>query len=64
VTVAIAKTQSIRLGSEDVAILEEIQRRTGLFGLSEAMRYALRQYAQQAAIDVPKPKPKPKTRQK
>lgn len=54
-----AKVQSIRLAAEDVAILEEIQRRMGFLGLSDAMRYALRQYAQQAGID-PKPKPKRK----
>lgn len=59
---ATAKIQSIRLAAEDLAILEEIQRRTGLFGLSDAMRYALRQYAQLAEIGDSKPKPakKPK----
>ena len=58
---AAVKQQSIRLAPEDVAILEEIQRRMGFLGHSDAMRYALRQYAQQAGIDVsPKPKPKPK----
>lgn len=55
---AAAKQQSIRLGPEDVAILEEIQRRMGFLGYSDAMRYALRQYAQQAGIEVPKPKPR------
>lgn len=58
---ATAKAQTIRLAPEDVAILEEIQQRMGFFGYSDAMRYALRQYAQQAGIDVkPKAKPKPK----
>lgn len=53
---ATAKQQSIRLASEDVAIIEEIQRRTGLFGLSDAIRYALRKYAQAEGIVLPKPK--------
>lgn len=54
---ATAKTQSIRLSEEDVSILEEIQRRTGMFGLSDAMRYALRQYARAEGIEAAKPKP-------
>lgn len=53
---ATAKQQSIRLAAEDVAIIEEIQRRTGLFGLSDVLRYALRQYAQSEGIVLPKPK--------
>lgn len=58
---AAAKQQSIRLADEDVAILEEIQRRMGFLGISDAMRYALRQYANQAGIDfAPRPKPKPR----
>lgn len=57
---AVAKQQSIRLAPEDVAILEEIQRRMGFIGYSDAMRYALRQYAQQAGIELPKPRPRPK----
>jgi len=55
--VATAKIQSIRLAAEDVAILEEIQRRMGFLGHSDAMRFALRQYAQQAGIEIAKPKP-------
>jgi hypothetical protein len=61
---ATAKIQSFRLADEDVAILEEIQRRTGMFGASDAMRYALRQYAAQAGIETTKPKPKPKPKRK
>ncbi len=58
---ATAKIQSIRLAPQDVAILEAIQQRTGLFGLSDAMRYALRQYALGEGIDVnPKPAAKKK----
>lgn len=57
---ATAKIQSIRLAPEDITILEEIRRRTGLLGLSDAMRWALRQYAQAEGIDFSKPKPKPK----
>ncbi|HMR08834.1 MAG TPA: hypothetical protein PKA88_23800 [Polyangiaceae bacterium] len=58
---ATAKQQSIRLAAEDVAILEEIQSRTGLFGLSDAMRFALRHYAKTEGIEV-KPKPRRKKR--
>lgn len=53
---ATVKQQSIRLAAEDVAIIEEIQRRTGLFGLSDVLRFALRQYAQAEGIEPPKPK--------
>lgn len=53
---ATAKMQSIRLGADDVAILEEIQRRTGLFGVSDAMRFALRHYARTERINVSRPK--------
>jgi hypothetical protein len=59
-----AKIQSIRLTAEDVAILDEIQRRTGFIGYSDSMRYALRQYAQAAGIDVSKSKTKTKTKTK
>jgi hypothetical protein len=55
---ATAKIQSIRLADEDVRILEEIQRRTGLLGYSDAMRYALRQYARAEGIDMSAPKPR------
>jgi hypothetical protein len=51
------KSQSIRLAALDVAILDEIKRRMGFLGYSDAIRYALRQYAQQAGIEMPKPKP-------
>lgn len=58
---ATAKIQSIRLAVEDVAILEEIQHRTGLFGISDAMRFALRHYAKSEGIEL-KPKPRRKKR--
>jgi hypothetical protein len=58
------KSQSIRLAALDVAILEEIQRRMGFLGYSDALRYALRQYAQQAGIEVAKPKPATKKRKR
>ena len=45
-----AKSQSIRLSAEDVTILEEILRRTGFLGYSDAMRFALRQYAKAEGI--------------
>jgi hypothetical protein len=55
---ATSKQQSIRLTAEDVTILDEIQRRTGLLSYSNAMRWALRQYAQQNGIDFGKPRAK------
>lgn len=58
---ATVKQTTIRLGPEDVAILEEIQRRTGVFNRSDALRYALRQYAASEGIEVTaKPRPKGK----
>lgn len=39
------KQQSVRLTAEDMAVVREIQERTGLTGTSAAIRFALRQYA-------------------
>jgi hypothetical protein len=55
-----SKSQAVRLTELDVAILDEIQRRTGMIGYSDAIRYAVRHYAESAGIDVLKPKPKRK----
>ena len=59
---ATAKQQSIRLTDDDVAILEAIQERMGLFGASDAIRYALRYYAKTEGIERQKPKPRIKKR--
>ena len=62
---ATAKQLSIRLLAEDVTVLEHIQNELGFIGLSDAMRYALRQYAKACGISSePKSqkKTKPKTR--
>jgi metal-responsive CopG/Arc/MetJ family transcriptional regulator len=57
-----AKQTTIRLGDEDLAILDEIQRRTGLLTRSDALRFALRQYARAEGIPDQRPtsKRKPK----
>lgn len=57
---ATAKATTVRFGPEDLAILEVVQQRTGLFAQSDALRYVLRQYAQQNGIELTKPKAKPK----
>ena len=69
------KQTAFRLDPEDFEILDEIKRRTGLAARSDALRYVLRQYAQQHGIGnwgpvvkvdeirprrVKRPKPKPK----
>jgi len=56
---ATAKQSSIRFALEDLAILEEVQRRTGMFSTADALRFVLRQYAQQNGIEVPNPKKAP-----
>lgn len=50
------KHQSVRLTPEDMAIIDEIQRRTGLIGVTAAVRFALRQYALANQIPIKKPK--------
>lgn len=44
------KQTAFRLDGEDFDILDEIKRRTGLAARSDALRYVLRQYAQQHGI--------------
>jgi metal-responsive CopG/Arc/MetJ family transcriptional regulator len=41
---------AFRLDDEDFAILDDVKRRTGLSSRSDAMRYVLRQYAQQHGL--------------
>lgn len=57
---AMTKQTAIRFRPEDVAILEEVQRRTGIMSLSEALRFVIHQYARAEGIAPAKPKPKPK----
>ena len=59
-TMATAKQTTMRLADEDLAILDVIQERIGLFSRSDALRFALRHYARTEGIDIAKPKPKPK----
>ena len=56
--VATVKQQSIRLTPEDLAIVAEIQRRTGLIGVTDAVRFALRQYAMAQGSEPLKPRKK------
>ncbi len=48
------KQHAIRLNAEDMAIVGEIQHRTGIDGVSPAIRYALRQYAMANGIEFRK----------
>jgi hypothetical protein len=58
---ATAKQSSIRFGPEDLRIIGEVQQRTGLFSMADALRFILRQYAQANGIELTaKSKPKPK----
>ena len=57
---ATAKATTVRFGPEDLAIIEEVQRLTGLFAQSDALRFILRQYAQQNGIEPKEPKQKRK----
>lgn len=41
---------AVRLDDVDFAILDEVKRRTGLAARSDALRYVLRQYAQQHGL--------------
>ncbi len=52
----IAKASSVRFTKEDLAILVEVQRRTGLVRQADALRFVLRQYARAEGIELPKPK--------
>lgn len=53
---ATAKQTTIRLAAEDLAILDAIQVNTGLFSRSDALRFALRKYAELTKLTLPKPK--------
>lgn len=60
---ATAKITTVRFGAEDLAILAEVEKQTGLFSQADALRYVLRQYARDHGIATAaaiKPKPKPK----
>jgi hypothetical protein len=52
------KQTAFRLDPEDFEILDEVKRRTGLAARSDALRYVLRQYAQQYGIGEWGPTPK------
>ena len=56
---ATAKQTTIRLADADLAILDAIQASTGLFSRSDALRFALRKYAELTKLPLP---PKPKKR--
>lgn len=49
---ATAKATTVRFGPEDLAILDEVQRRTGLFAQADVLRYVIRQYAQAQGIEI------------
>jgi hypothetical protein len=46
----------MRLAAEDLAILDAIQERVGVFSRSDALRFALRYYAKAEGLDVGTPK--------
>jgi metal-responsive CopG/Arc/MetJ family transcriptional regulator len=52
---------AFRLAEEDIQILDAIKREMGFAARSDALRYALRQYARQHGLTVGK---KPKRRSK
>jgi Arc/MetJ-type ribon-helix-helix transcriptional regulator len=56
---ATAKLTTIRLAPEDIQILDAIQRHVGLFSRSDAIRFALRRYAEAEGLSSGKPRPKP-----
>ena len=55
---ATIKQSSVRYREEDLAVLEEVQRRMGLMSLSDAMRFVIHQYAKAEGIAPAKPLPK------
>ena len=57
---ASAKQTTMRLAAEDLAILDAIQERTGLFSRSDALRFALRHYAKTEGVELGAAKPKPR----
>lgn len=60
------KQTAFRLTDEDLAILDEAKRRSGMLSRADALRFLLRFWAERANVDVealtrkPRPKPKPK----
>jgi hypothetical protein len=54
---ATTKQTAIRFRAADIAILEEVQRRTGVISLSEAIRFVIHQYARVAKIEPAKSVP-------
>ena len=61
---ATAMQTTIRLGPEDLAILEAIQTKTGIFSRSDALRFALRRYAELDGIDFSAARPKRRKKKK
>lgn len=59
---ATAKTTTMRLTSDDLAILDEARRRTGVISRSEALRVVLKRYADAEGIELSKPKPRKRTK--
>jgi hypothetical protein len=49
-----AMQTTLNLETEDLAILEAIQRERGLFSRAQALHYALRKYAELVQLTVPK----------
>jgi hypothetical protein len=58
------KQSSVRFRTEDLAVLEEVQRRMGLMSLSDAMRFVIHQYAKAEGITLSKPAPRRKPKRK
>lgn len=57
------KQTAFRLTVEDLAIIDEAKRRSGLLSRADALRVVLRFWAERTGVDVKqltKPKPKPK----
>lgn len=50
------KQTAFRLTDEDVAILDEAQRRSGLITRSEALRLVLREWARASGVEVKVPR--------
>lgn len=59
---ATAKQTTIRFAPEDLAILDAVLERTGLFTRSDALRYIIRKFAESEGITVVPAKAKPKKR--
>jgi hypothetical protein len=59
---ATAKTTTIRMTAEDLAILDAAQEKHGMVSRSEALRFVLRFYARGDGIEIGKPKPAKRTK--